>query len=171
MGPLAATRSCLGKFLHLAGRASRPEYWWFWLFVVLVTLTAQLIDTAIFGPGAVTTAGHRPFTLLATFLLFFPTLSAGWRRMHDTGHPGWLVLAPQLIVMAGLGAFMVGVMTYGVIEGATGDTRLTGLAAAIGQTGLSLVWIAVLAALAVKLWFLTRPGDPGPNAYGPPPPA
>lgn len=170
MGFVQAVRTCLSKFLHLQGRAGRAEYWWFFLFVVIATIAAQAVDSLIFGAGNIETAGHHPVTLLTSFVLFFPTLSAGWRRMHDTGHPGWYVLAPQLIVMAGLAAFMIGVLGFGIVEGATGESeRLRGVAGVIGTAGLALVWAAVVAALAIKFWWLTRPGDAAANAYGPPP--
>lgn len=171
MGFSQAVRTCLGKFIHLSGRAHRPEYWWFYLFVLLATAAAQIVDGAIFGFANTGEAGNYPFTLATGFVLFWPTLSAGWRRMHDTGHPGWYVILPQLIAMGGLLAFMVGVLGFGLVEGATpGDgEKLRGLAAVIGTAGILTVWVLVIAAFVMKLWWLTRPGDPGPNAYGPPP--
>ncbi|MFV0244625.1 MAG: DUF805 domain-containing protein [Qingshengfaniella sp.] len=170
MGFVTAVRTCLGKFFHLQGRATRPEDWWFFVFVVLAAVMAQAVDTMIFGAGNIAQPGHHPVTLLASFVLFFPTLAAGWRRMHDTGHSGWYILAPQLIAMAGLAAFMVGVIGLGVAENVTGgSTAIRSLGAFVGITGLIFIWLAVISAFLTKLWFLTRPGNPETNAYGPPP--
>jgi uncharacterized membrane protein YhaH (DUF805 family) len=170
MGSTQAVKTCLRKFIHLGGRASRSEYWWFYLFVILATVAAQTIDSLIFGFPAINESGRYPLTLIVSFVLFWPTLSAGWRRMHDTGHPGWYVILPQAIAMAGLIAFMVGVFGFGLVEGATGDTQTyRGIAGVVGVAGLVALWAAVLAAFVLKLWWLTRPGDPAPNAYGPPP--
>lgn len=169
MGFITAVRTCLGKFLHTSGRASRPEYWWFYLFVVLAAVVAQFVDRAIFG-AETPEPGHHPVTLLTSFILFFPLLAAGWRRMHDTGHSGWYVLAPQLIAMAGLAAFMVGVLGFGVTENLTGESEtFRTVAGYFGTAGLIVVWLAVIAAFFTKLWFLIRPGNPETNAYGSPP--
>lgn len=170
MGFAEAIRTCLGKFIHFSGRASRPEYWWFYLFTLLAMAAAQVVDGLIFGFPNMNRSGNYPFTLTVSFVLFWPTLSAGWRRMHDAGHPGWYVLLPQAIAMGGLLAFMVGVLGFGLVEGATGDTEtLSGIAGKIGLIGILALWLAVLGAFVLKLWWLTRRGDASANAYGPPP--
>ena len=62
-------------YAQFTGRASRSEYWWFYLFTVLATAAA---DT--FG-GAV---GN-----LASFAFFLPGLALMVRRLHDVGRSGW----------------------------------------------------------------------------------
>jgi uncharacterized membrane protein YhaH (DUF805 family) len=170
MGFLQAVRTCLGKFFVLKGRAGRAEYWWFFLFVLLGDIIAQLIDGLIFGYGTVEEPGHHPVTLLFSFVTFFPALAAGWRRMHDTGRPGWLTLLPTLIVLGSLAGLMVGVLGFGAMEAAGADpARLHGVAAVLGLTGLYAAYAIILVASILKLWWLTRPGEPGSNSYGPVP--
>ena len=62
-------------YAQITGRASRSEYWWFYLFTVLATAAA---DT--FG-GSV---GN-----LASLAFFLPGLALVARRLHDTGRSGW----------------------------------------------------------------------------------
>lgn len=68
-------RMCLRAYADFDGRAERPQYWWFLLFVTLVTSLASLAGEAV---GAA-----------AFLLLLLPLLAAGARRLHDTGHSGW----------------------------------------------------------------------------------
>jgi uncharacterized membrane protein YhaH (DUF805 family) len=66
---------CFSKYADFTGRASRSEYWWFILFILLGSLAASMI-----GP---ITGG---FFTLGTLL---PTLAAASRRLHDTQRSGW----------------------------------------------------------------------------------
>ena len=77
-----SVRVCFSKYADFSGRASRSEYWWFFLFIVLVgTATSFVSDyvSAIF--------------LLGTLL---PSLAAATRRLHDTQRSGWWQLAGPL---------------------------------------------------------------------------
>lgn len=69
---------CFSKYADFAGRASRSEYWWWTLFVILTSLAAGIFSnklSALFS--------------LATLL---PSISAGARRLHDIDKSGWLQL-------------------------------------------------------------------------------
>jgi len=35
--------TCLSKFFVFTGRASRPEYWWFYLFTILLSFGSKLV--------------------------------------------------------------------------------------------------------------------------------
>ena len=71
-------KTCLAKYATFSGRASRSEYWWFQLFVLLVVCASGLILELLAG--------------IAQLLLFLPGLAAGCRRLHDTGRTGWWLL-------------------------------------------------------------------------------
>ena len=70
-----AIRTCLSKYADFNGRATRPEYWWFVLFVVLVSAALSLISPILSGIFS-----------LATLL---PSVAAATRRLHDTNRSGW----------------------------------------------------------------------------------
>lgn len=65
-------------YAQFDGRASRSEYWWFYLFTSLVTAVADSLGG---------TAGN-----LATLFLLLPSLALAARRLHDVGRSGWWFL-------------------------------------------------------------------------------
>lgn len=66
-----AIKICFNKFAEFEGRARRSEFWWWYLFTVLV--------------------GWIPYIgWLASLVFLIPTLAVGARRLHDTGRSGWL---------------------------------------------------------------------------------
>ncbi|TFW00520.1 DUF805 domain-containing protein [Oxalobacteraceae bacterium OM1] len=71
-------KTCFTKYADFKGRASRPEFWWFMLFLVVANAALSLISSPL---------GH--LFSLATLL---PSLAAGARRLHDTNRSGWLQL-------------------------------------------------------------------------------
>lgn len=81
MGMAEAVRICFRKYVTWEGRATRPEFWWFYLLAVLVVLVGVVVDLLV---------GTYPLFYALTALLFFlPTLSAAVRRLHDTDKSGW----------------------------------------------------------------------------------
>lgn len=88
MGFGDAVKTCLRKYFTFSGRARRSEYWWFYLFTVIVAVVAAIIDGTIVGWE---NADEGPVGTLTSLALFIPTLSAGWRRLHDTGRSGWWI--------------------------------------------------------------------------------
>lgn len=71
-------RTCLSKYAEFTGRASRSEFWWFTLFVVIGTSAFVQISEAA---GSI---------FLLAFLL--PFLAAGSRRLRDGGKNPWELL-------------------------------------------------------------------------------
>ena len=79
-----AVRSGFDHYVKFDGRASRPAFWWWFLFGILVGIGATLIDLIIGSFGVVSG--------LASLALLLPNLSVAIRRLHDTDHTGWWVL-------------------------------------------------------------------------------
>jgi uncharacterized membrane protein YhaH (DUF805 family) len=131
------------------GRASRPEYWWFYLFILLGNLVVQ------FAIHAVPTLGRSLWILWAA-LTFIPSLAVASRRLHDTGHSFWWYSALYLP--------LVPIMILAV----TKPPWLKGSSAAL------LVFVTLLLAFfGLVIWLLIlmcRKGDTGPNRYGDPAP-
>jgi|tagenome__1003787_1003787.scaffolds.fasta_scaffold19804120_2 uncharacterized membrane protein YhaH (DUF805 family) len=83
MGFTESISVCLRKYGDFRGRATRPEYWWFFLAnsVVLVVLDV-----------AHRTSDSAPLAVLqfaVALVLLLPGLAVGSRRLHDTGRTGW----------------------------------------------------------------------------------
>jgi uncharacterized membrane protein YhaH (DUF805 family) len=142
-----AVRTCLTqKYAAFQGRASRSEYWWFFLAVVIGSLLATLLG---------------PLAFLFTLAVLCPILAAGFRRLQDTGRPGWWIVIPfgfglinSLLIpdIPSEAAYVAGDFP------STGRIIFSGLLSLV-QLGISIMF----------LWWLTRPSQPETNAYGPPP--
>jgi uncharacterized membrane protein YhaH (DUF805 family) len=73
-------RTCFTKYAEFKGRASRPEYWWFVLFYLIVYIASAIIAGAVDSSWPIVVVG-------LAFIL--PLLAAAVRRLHDTGRSGW----------------------------------------------------------------------------------
>ncbi|WP_114945845.1 DUF805 domain-containing protein [Microvirga calopogonii] len=89
-----AVRTSIGKFADFSGRASRPEYWYLMLPVIALLFVANLIDSILIGTSAL--------GLIVALATLVPTLSAGARRLHDTGRSGWWLLVALVPIVGGL---------------------------------------------------------------------
>ena len=81
----------LSKYLDFSGRASRSEYWWFYLATLIVGFGLDIIDGILFGWRY-----EDPMWLSDIFnlVILLPILAAGVRRIHDHGKSGWFILVP-----------------------------------------------------------------------------
>jgi uncharacterized membrane protein YhaH (DUF805 family) len=79
-----AIKDGFDHYVKFDGRASRPAYWWWFLFAVLVSIAANIIDAAIGTFGIVSG--------IAGLALLLPGLSVAIRRLHDTNRSGWWIL-------------------------------------------------------------------------------
>ncbi len=104
-----AVNSYFRKYVTFTGRASRPEYWYAYLFSMILILVATLLDFSMMVEySAISDGGMAPsfFTSLITLALFFPSLTVGVRRLHDTNRSGWWMLL-ILVPLAGIIALIV----------------------------------------------------------------
>lgn len=85
-----SVKTCFQKYVTFKGRARRSEYWWFCLLNCIVSIVTLVLDYQMdtinieLGLGALSG--------LYTLLVFLPGLAVSVRRLHDTGHSGWLYL-------------------------------------------------------------------------------
>lgn len=69
---------CFSKYADFNGRASRPEYWWFALFIFLASAVLSMVSNVLPGIFAIAT--------------LLPSLAVAARRLHDTERSGWWLL-------------------------------------------------------------------------------
>lgn len=74
-----AVKRAFQLYFTFSGRASRSEYWYFWLFYVGATFVTNLID-AVLGSY---------LSLLFSLATTIPSVSLACRRLHDVGRSGW----------------------------------------------------------------------------------
>ena len=96
--PVQAVKICLKKFFDFTGRARRSEYWWFVLFVMIVSMVFNFIG-AIFPMVNI-------LGLIVSLVLTIAQLAALTRRLHDTGRSGWWVLVYGLFMLVTYGALV-----------------------------------------------------------------
>ena len=97
--------TCLHKYVQFDGRASRPEYWWFVLFTVLVETVPAVIGAIVMVIGLPAQDGGVANTamvaiggtligiaFLVSFGLLLPSLAVAARRLSDAGLSPWLLL-------------------------------------------------------------------------------
>jgi uncharacterized membrane protein YhaH (DUF805 family) len=122
-----SVRTCIGKFATFDGRATRSEFWWFYLFAALVGLVGYVPILALTIMGAASDDGALSgilgilwvilwiVWLIAVIALYIPLLAVGSRRLHDRGQSGWL----QLLYLVPCGNIVL--IVFFVMEGTPGD--------------------------------------------------
>ncbi|NHK29348.1 DUF805 domain-containing protein [Parvularcula flava] len=92
MGFVDAVKTVYTNYVNLQGRSGRAEFWWYFLFYLVVGTILYLINDFLYF-----------IFVLGSFL---PSLGVTVRRLHDTGHTGWLVLL-LIIPLVNIIAFFV----------------------------------------------------------------
>jgi len=105
VGFAESVRTCFSSYAVFQGRASRSEFWWFFLFSVLVSLVLTLplyILTAVMSAAGDSSAGAGATAVISIIWsiavtvvsigLLIPLLAVGARRLHDRGQSAWFLL-------------------------------------------------------------------------------
>lgn len=170
MGFVEAIKTCLSKYFVFSGRAVRSEYWWFVLFVVLVSVVLAVIDASLFGMDPETGESTQVLSPIFQLAVVIPMLAAGWRRLHDIGRPGWYLLLPAALSIATMFMLFSGIAVFSVLEQGVDDPEaLRGPAAFLGVTGLMVVGFLQFILTVLMIWWLTRPSQEGSNQFAAPP--
>jgi uncharacterized membrane protein YhaH (DUF805 family) len=70
-------------YANFEGRTTRPQYWYFVLFNIIISLVLWLIDGAVFGQWQSVLGG------IYGLVTIIPSLAIAARRLHDIGKSGW----------------------------------------------------------------------------------
>ena len=95
-----AVGTCFRKYFDFTGRARGSEYWYFFLFCVVIFIVATILDINLFG---IPMEDYGPVYSISFLGLLIPSISAATRRLHDTGKSGWW----QLLYFTIIGSFWV----------------------------------------------------------------
>ena len=77
-------KTCLSKYATFQGRASRSEYWWFQLFILLGYAAVAMIGSGLGGFRTGLAVAE-----VAGLFVFLPSIGVLVRRLHDTNRSGW----------------------------------------------------------------------------------
>lgn len=144
-----AIKVCFTKYITFKGRASRSEYWWFFLFTTLGSAVGGALEAAMGNDGAAISG-------LFGLVTFLPSLAVTVRRLHDTDRSGWWV-GGFYLAMIGLGLVIGVIAAISSRAGAPSDAGF-GLLAILG--------IAIFAYAIAMLVFMVQRGTRGPNRFG-----
>jgi uncharacterized membrane protein YhaH (DUF805 family) len=70
--------TCFTKYAAFDGRASRSEFWWWFLFTFLASAATGIVSQSL--------------SALFSLGVMLPSLAVGARRLHDTNRSGWFLL-------------------------------------------------------------------------------
>ncbi|MBD2073445.1 DUF805 domain-containing protein [Phormidium sp. FACHB-592] len=98
----------LKKYAVFSGRASRQEYWMFFLFNFIFAFVLGFISGLLSGA---TNTDQSVLSTIYQLAVFLPSLAVGVRRMHDTEHSGWWLLVPIVNLV------------FAVTPGTTGENK------------------------------------------------
>ena len=80
-----AVRVCFAKYFDFEGEASRPEFWWFFLFVGVASFALAIVSSKLSG--------------LFSLVVLVPLLAVTVRRLHDANHSGGWVLCAFIPIL------------------------------------------------------------------------
>lgn len=98
MNPIDSLVTCFQKYVGFEGRASRSEYWWFFLLISIASSITGIIDAILFG---IELTDPTPITWALQIGILLPSLASAVRRLHDIGKSGWYIFI-ALIPIVGI---------------------------------------------------------------------
>jgi uncharacterized membrane protein YhaH (DUF805 family) len=75
----------LQNYATFNGRARRSEYWYFFLFNVIISVVLTFVGGIM---------GSTILSNIYSLAVLIPGIAVGVRRMHDVGKSGWFLLIP-----------------------------------------------------------------------------
>jgi uncharacterized membrane protein YhaH (DUF805 family) len=91
------------KYATFEGRARRAEYWWFELFLILVSIVLAIVDMSVFGLEFLKDyGGIGPIGGLFSLAMLVPSLAVSVRRLHDKDKSGWYLLIGLIPLVGGI---------------------------------------------------------------------
>jgi uncharacterized membrane protein YhaH (DUF805 family) len=106
----------LKKYAVFSGRSRRKEYWYFVLFVVIISIALSLIDSLI---GAYDrSSGAGLLSTIFSLAILIPSIAMSIRRLHDIHRTGWWVLI-SLVPLIG----WIVLLVFHVQDGTPGTNR------------------------------------------------
>lgn len=152
-----AIESYFKNYVNFSGRATRSEYWYAYLFNLIIGLVLSAFQTGFSLSGNNTL--YNTFAVVSviySLAVFLPSLSVAVRRFHDAGKSGWLYFALAVLCLISYIVFIAcAVVMF--------------LKATFGGTLLFLFIVFAIAAVVFALmpiYYFCKKSDKD-NKYGP----
>lgn len=173
-----AIKSVFSKYATFSGRARRSEYWFFYLFNVLVRMGLGVVSMIfVFCYTLFEMAATPDFVFPSFYWLFYgviygvvglwalavflPFLAVTVRRFHDIGKSGWWLLVMMLPGFVYL-CYVACVVYNAAVHDSEPDMK----------SFLIVTGLGILVCIGLVVWqivWLVRDSEPGENQYGPNP--
>jgi len=98
MNFVQAVKTVLKNYVTFSGRAVRSEYWYWYLFCLVISILTTFVDNAVFHISSTDPTAVHPINLVFTLLVLLPSFAVGVRRLHDVDRSGWWLLISLTIV-------------------------------------------------------------------------
>ena len=169
MSPIQWAFLPLKKYAQFSGRAPRAEFWWYFLFLVIVYFGIGIVG-GMLGAGrtadpANPLAGFAAMGVAGIFMGIFwlaviiPTTAVQVRRLHDINRSGWWV-----------GGFWIVYILYMAMFFSNMGAAMAGTGGSSGMMmGTMVLGLVIMIYSIVLLVLQCLRGTQGPNDYGPDP--
>lgn len=142
----------LRKYAVFSGRASRKEYWMFFLWNIIISFFIGVVIGIITASTGISKDSGDFIQAIYSLAIMVPSVAVCFRRLHDTGRSGWW-LGGELIFIAVSVLVTVGLVLMG--------------ANIVLLILIPFVFIPVIAIYSIMLIvFLIQKGTAGENKYG-----
>ena len=99
MNFIDSIKICFKKYRTFSGRSSRPEFWYFFLFTVIISLVLTTSTLGFSNMFNVTALGIIPQILMMGLTIVY--YAVGARRLHDINRSGLWQIIPIIIGFLG----------------------------------------------------------------------
>ena len=85
----------LKKYADFTGRARRSEYWFYYLFYMIIYIALTVVEHIV----------HDGVPVLASLFalgMLVPSIAVSARRLHDTNRSGWWMLIGLVPLIGGI---------------------------------------------------------------------
>jgi uncharacterized membrane protein YhaH (DUF805 family) len=106
----------LKKYAVFSGRSRRKEYWYFALFVIIISFVLSIID--LLTGAYARTVGVGLLSSIFSLAVLIPSIAVTVRRLHDIDRSGWWLL----IALVPLVGWIV-LLVFSVQESTPGSNR------------------------------------------------
>jgi uncharacterized membrane protein YhaH (DUF805 family) len=171
VSPIGWALRPLKNYANFSGRASRAEFWWFFLFLMVAYMVMWFALLGAVGVGAA--AGTQtPLGFIGTFgiagifivlvylALLIPSIAVQVRRLHDTDRSGWWLGAFWLLYLVYLAVAFGSLFSMTVPSDGSPPPNMGGIAA------MSIIGLVFFVYSIVLLVFFCLSGTKGANRYG-----
>lgn len=102
------------KYATFSGRASRSEFWWWFLIDIVIGVVLSIVVTVL---DHVSPASFGFITYIWGLVIIVPWLALLWRRLHDANLSGWWALSPFVLLVIGGILFVIRAVTLIIAHG------------------------------------------------------